>query len=423
MIKKTSELFPKNFNALFRSVLKNEYTEYVLPGGRDSCKSSFISIAIRVLMRMNPNVSCLTVRKVADTLRDSVYTQLLWADGMLGLGNKSTTSPMQIRNGTQAVLFRGSDKAKKIKGIKVEKGYIGIIWFEEVTEFRPDEVRSILQSAMRGGDKFWVFYSYNPPINKSNWCNKELTLEKPNRITCKSTYLTVPREWIGEKALEEAEWLKENNYRLYQNEYLGEQTGSGLDVFENVQDRRLTDNEIGKFDYFFHGVDWGYFPDPWAFCSMAYNPHTRELFIFDELDAKKKGNKETSDMLLKYLQDSNHWKWYNHSKPESPAEVGIKLVPDSAEPKSIADYRAEGWHCHAPTKTGLRDYSFKWLQSLTHIYIDRKRCPKTWAEFTDYHSDTDKNGNIISSYPEGQADHLIACVRYAMEEIYKRKGL
>lgn len=420
---KTSELFPRNFNNLFRSLLKDQYTEYVLPGGRFSCKSSFVSVAIRLIMRMNPTVSALVMRKTADTLRDSVYNQMLWADDKLGLINKHTTSPLSISNGTQKVLFRGSDNPSKIKSIKVERGYIGILWFEEVTEFRPEEVRSIIQSFMRGGNKFWVFFSYNPPVNRNNWCNKELTIPKPGRIIVPSNYLTVPREWLGEQAIAEAEWLKEHNFRLYQNEYLGECTGSGLDVFENVKEISLTDDEIGKFDYYFHGVDWGYFPDPWAYCGMAYKPNTRELFIFDELKAYKQGNKETSDLLTKHLQETGAWKWYNTSMPTAPAEFGVKLTPDSAEPKSIADYRAYGWHCHEPTKTGLRDYGFKWLQSLTAIHIDRKRAPDAWEEFTGYEYETSKDGDIISTYPEGQADHFIACVRYGMEEVYKRKGL
>jgi len=419
---KTSKLFPSNFNNLFRAVLKNQYTEYVLPGGRFSCKSSIISICIRLLMRMHPSVSALVVRKTADTMRDSVYAQLLWADDQLGLLNKQTTSPLSISNGAQKVIFKGSDKPTKIKSIKVERGYIGILWFEEVTEFRPDEVRSIIQSFLRGGQKFWIFYSYNPPTNRNNWCNRELAKEKPGRIIVPSTYLTVNPDWLGEKAIAEANWLKENNFRLYQNEYMGECTGSGLDVFENVKDTRLTDDEIGKFDYFFHGVDWGYYPDPWAYCGMAYKPNTRELFIFDELKAYKQGNQETSNLLLDHFK-AGAWKWYNHAEPKSPAECGVKLTPDSAEPKSIADYRAYGWHCHEPTKTGLRDYGYKWLQSLTAIHIDRVRAPDTWAEFTGYEYQVDKNGDIISTYPEGQADHFIACVRYGMEEIYRRKGL
>ncbi len=418
-----SDLFPYNFESLFYSVLNNDYTEFVLPGGRGSCKSSFVSEMILLIQGLNPDVSALVVRKVADTLRDSVFSQLSWAEEKLGLRYKKTTSPMQMSSGRQKILFRGADKPTKIKSIKVEHGYIGILWFEEVTEFRPEEVRSIVQSFLRGGQKFWIFFSYNPPTNRNNWCNKDLAIDKPNRIVFPSTYKTVPASWLGKQFLEEAEWQCEHNNRLYLNEYLGEQTGSGLDVFENVQDRQLTDDEIGKFDYFFHGVDWGYFPDPWAYCAMAYKPETRELFIYDELKAYKKGNEESSNLLLQHIIDSNRWKWYNIDKPKTPTEIGIKLVPDSAEPKSIADYRAYGWHCHKPSKIGLRDYGFKWLQSLTAIYIDKSRCPNAWEEFLGYSCETNKNGDIISSYPEGQDDHFIACVRYAMEEVYKRKGL
>ena len=133
--------------------------------------------------------------------------------------------------------------------------------------------------------------------------------------------------------------------------------------------------------HYFHGIDWGYYPDPWAYCGMAYKPDTRELFIFDELKAYKKGNPETSALLLKHLQEGA-WRWYTTRIPEAPGESAITLAPDSAEPKSIADYRAYGWRCYEPIKTGLRDYGFKWLQSLTAIHIDRERCPDSWEEFT-----------------------------------------
>lgn len=423
MVLKTGELFPDTYEDIFFDILDNKYLEYVFLGGRGSCKSSFISISIKTLLANNPGVSALVVRKTGDTLRDSVYAQLLWADDKLGIQGKSTVSPMQMTTGDQKILFRGCDNPSKVKSVKVPKGYIGILWFEEVTEFTPEEVRSITQSFLRGGEKFWIFYSFNPPVHRNNWCNKELTRDKPRRIVHRSTYLDVPQEWLGQDAIAEAEWLKENNPRLYNNEYLGECTGSGLDVFENLKEVALTDEEIGKFDYFFHGVDWGYFPDPWAYCGMAYKPNTRELFIFDELKAHKKGNQETSDLLFNHIIASKHWQWYNYSEPKSQAELGMKLTPDSAEPKSISDYRGYGWACHTPVKTGLRDYGFKWLQSLTAIYIDRERCPNAWEEFNGYEHEMNKNGEIVSSYPEGQSDHFIACVRYALEEVYKKKGL
>ena len=61
----------------------------------------------------------------------------------------------------------------KIKSIKPEFGYIGILWLEELDQFAgPEEVRSIQQSAIRGGDEAYRFKSFNPPRSKINWANQ-----------------------------------------------------------------------------------------------------------------------------------------------------------------------------------------------------------------------------------------------------------
>ena len=44
---------------------------------------------------------------------------------------------------------------------------------EELDQFNGDaEIRNVLQSTMRGGDLFWVFRSFNPPISIDNWANE-----------------------------------------------------------------------------------------------------------------------------------------------------------------------------------------------------------------------------------------------------------
>ena len=83
-----------------------------------------------------------------------------------------------------------------------------MLWFEETTEFRPEEIRSVKQSTMRGGEKFWTFDSFNPPVNRNNWKNKDALIDKPGRIVHKSDYRTVPIEWLSEAAIEEADWLE-----------------------------------------------------------------------------------------------------------------------------------------------------------------------------------------------------------------------
>ena len=98
------------------------------------------------------------------------------------------------------------------------------------------------------------------------------------------------------------------------------------------------------------------------------------------------------------------------------------LTCDSAEKKSIGDYKSYGLLARAAEKgPGSREYSYKWLQSLREIIIDNVRCPVAAQEFMDYEYERDKEGNIITGYPDGN-DHMIDAVRYATERIWKRRG-
>jgi phage terminase large subunit len=63
----------------------------------------------------------------------------------------------------------------------------------------------------------------------------------------------------------------------------------------------------------------------------------------------------------------------------------------------------------------------KWLQSLKNIVIDNRRCPKTAKEFTHYEYEVDKDGVVINSYPD-KDNHHIDAVRYALEEVWRRRG-
>ncbi|WP_291585174.1 hypothetical protein [Blautia sp. LMAG:75] len=56
---------------------------------------------------------------------------------------------------------------------------------------------------------------------------------------------------------------------------------------------------------------------------------------------------------------------------------------------------------------GSVEYGFKWLQGKT-IVIDRRRTPNAYNEITKYEYARDKDGNVMSGYPEGQEDHIIA---------------
>ena len=419
---KSNTIFAKKYNKLFLWIMKHEYTEYTLTGGRGSCKSSFISLCIIILIVMFPQFNALIIRKNANTLRTSVYEQIIWAIERLGLRSrfkipKSETSALPIvyrrKNGTkQYIIFRGCDNPEKIKSIKIASGYFGIIWFEEKTEFTPAEIQNVKVSAMRGGSQFYVFESYNPPSAKRHWCNTDARTPKKDRVVFHTTYLDIPREWLGEAILNEIEHTKNTNERAYRNIFLGEATGTGLNIFENVELREITDEEIAAFDFFYSGIDWGYYPDPFAYSTSSYNAAKQTLYIFDELYLNKRGNYEAFKDLTE------------HMEAHGMSIATDRITADSAEPKSVADFRSWGGNVRGAIKgIGSRDASFKWLQGLRRIVIDPARCPRIADEFTLYEHEIDKRtGEVMSGYPDGQPDHGIDTIRYALEEVWRHAG-
>nr|DAP75455.1 MAG TPA: terminase large subunit [Caudoviricetes sp.] len=397
------------FHLLARDVFQHGHTHYDLSGGRGSLKSSCVSLLVPLLLINNPGTHALVLRKVANTIRDSVYAQYLWGIGELGMAEywDAKVQPMELiyRPTGQKIMFRGADDPMKIKSIKVPFGYIAVTHFEEKDQFAGRaEIRTILQSTMRGGSKFWNFESYNPPISRDNWANKDSLEERVDRLCHKSTYLEAPPEWLGAQFLAEAEHLKATDERAYRHEYLGEAVGTGGNVFENLELREITDEEISHFDRIYQGTDWGYFPDAYAFIRLHYDKTRETIYLIDENYVHKQSNEATGQ-------------WIKGKK-----YTDAYIICDSAEPKSVADYRALSLPAKSAVKgPGSLDYSMKWI-ARRKIVIDRRRTPHAYDEFVNYEYERNKDGEIISGYPD-ENDHVISAVRYALEPAYRRMGV
>lgn len=411
---KLSEIIAPSFHTVHADIKRGGHTHYWLPGGRGSTKSSFVGIEIPLGIMRDASNGLMThgvvLRRYGVTLRESVYAQLLWGINALGVSHlwQANVSPMSLTYTPtgQKILFRGADDPMKVKSIKVDKGYIKYGWYEEVNEFEGEEkIRSVNQSLMRGGESFVFFYTFNPPNSARNWCNEYVSRERAGVMIHRSTYLEVPQAWLGEQFIAEAEHLKAEKPVAYAHEYLGEVTGTGGEVFDNIKGETITDEQIKTFDRIYNGLDWGFYPDPWAFNQMHYDAARRTLYIFGELTKYKAGNRETANDLFAFgLTGSD------------------RITADSAEPKSVQDYRDYGLFCRGAIKgPGSVEYSHKWLQSLSKIVIDPVRCPDTYKEFTQYEYERTKDGEITSGYPDANNHHIDA-VRYGMEQVWKRKG-
>lgn len=399
---------PDSFHAVIRDIRDEKHQEYVFKGGRGSTKSSTVAMTIVELMRNNHNIHCVVCRKVGNTLKDSVYSKIKWAIGKQEFTEEfdSKKSPLEItlKATGQKIYFRGADEPEKIKSISPEFGYIAILWFEELDQFAgPEEIRNITQSAIRGGDKAWIFKSFNPPKTMNNWANKYVLEPKANMLVHHSTYLEVPPDWLGQPFIDEAEHLKEINPEAYEHEYGGVANGNGGNVFEYLEIREITDEEIESFDRIYQGQDWGWFPDPAAFIRLEYDHAQDSIYLIDEHYVNKTKNSVNAQWIIEHGYDD-----YN-------------ITCDSSEPKSINDYKDYGLPARPAVKgPGSVEYGMKWLQG-RKIVIDPKRTPNAYKEFTEYEYERDKEGNIISGYPDAN-NHLIDATRYALEKFYNRRG-
>lgn len=415
-------LIAPSFFRAYNDIISKKGREYWFKGGRGSCKSTFVSVFIVAAIVENGSAylhgkikrsdlaHAVIFRKVGSDVRDSVFTQVLWAIEKMHLEPwfEVNRSAMRIKfyPTGQQILFRGLDDAMKSKSIKAPFGFFKYLWFEELTQFSGmEEIRSVKQSVLRGGHDFVTFASYNPAITMSNWVNIEANTPYDGRIVYHSDYRDVPHEWLGDEWHAEAEALKKNNPRLYAHEYLGAVTGTGGSVFPNLHVRRISDEEISHFDTFCFGLDWG-FTNAFAFSASHINFRRKILYIYDEI---YKTHMTPSQAAQEVKKRDLHGE-YIYADPEDQASIE-QFNNDFGIPTKGAIKGADS-----------RRFLYRFLQSFFEIVIDPERCPNGAKEFQMCEFKKDRNGDFIEEYPK-ERDHFIDSVRYGVERYARIRGL
>lgn len=404
----TNVIAPAFYN-VHHAIKEKRYSHYWLKGGRGSTKSSFVSIEIVKGMMEDPDANAVILRKVKETLRESVYEQMLWAIDKLQVTHlwHESLNPLSItyKPTGQKIIFKGADKPKKVKSSKFRRGYAKFIWYEEADEFTGmQDIRTINQTLVRGGPDIQVFYTFNPPQSQNNWVNSEVEQQKLriDTLVHSSDYRTVPREWLGEQFINDAEHLKKTNPKKYEHEYLGVVTGTGAEVFTNVTQRRITDEEIARFDKIRRGLDFGFAADPLHYTENYYDKARKRLFIFAEIHQVGLKNSVAVEKI-KQINKLNGW-----------------ITADSAEPRTINEFNDLGLRITGAKKgPGSVEHGIKFLQDLNEIIIDPERCPNTAREFSTYEIEKDSNGNLKGTYPD-KNNHSIDATRYSLEDEMKQ---
>lgn len=392
------------FRSVHRVVKNNEKTHIWLKGGRAGGKSAYVSQEIPLGIMKDPAANAVVIRKVDKDLRESVFEQIKWGIETLGCSAywKFYTSPMKavyLPTG-QRIAFRGAEEPERFKSMKFAKGYCKFVWYEELPEFTPQDLQVINPSLLRGGDKFIVFYTYNPPQSVQAWVNTEANMPNSDRLVHHSTYLDMPRQWIGEQFIIDAEHMQKVNPEAYAHIYLGEVTGTGGEVFRNVRLERITDEQIAQFDKQRRGLDFGYASDPLHYAESHYDKTRRRLYVYGEYHATAASNRTAVDNILRIAGDGKR-----------------VIMADSAEPRTINEFRDLGLSGIRPVTKGKDsvEHGIKYMQDLEAIIIDPERCPNTAREFTQYELERDKNGNFKAQYPD-KNNHSIDAVRYSLND-------
>ncbi|MBO0442824.1 PBSX family phage terminase large subunit [Vagococcus fluvialis] len=413
MAKKLSEFLPKKFHPVWKASLNSEILNVVCKGGRGSGKSSDIAHIITQLL-MRYAVNAVGIRRVDNTLEQSIYEQMKWAIAEqevthLFKFNKSPLKITYIPRGNY-MIFRGAQDPERIKSLKDSRFPFAIGWIEELAEFKTeDEVTTITNSLLRGeladGLFYKFFYSYNPPKRKQSWVNKkyETSFQADNTFVHHSTYKDNP--FISKEFIKEAEATRQRSERRYEWEYEGKAIGSGVVPFDNLKVEKgcITDEMASNFDNIRNAVDFGYATDPLAFVRWHYDKKKNGIYAVDELYGQKISNREFA-------------KWV-HKKGYQSDEI----FADSAEPKSIAELKNEhGVKRVKGVKKGPDsvEYGEEWLDDLDFICIDPLRTPKIAWEFENIDYQTDKDGNPKPRL-EDKDNHTIDATRYAMSEDMK----
>lgn len=415
MAKKLSEFLPTAFHSVWRASFNSEILNVVCKGGRGSGKSSDIAHIITQLL-MRYAVNAVGIRRVDNTLEQSIYEQMKWAIAEQGVTHlfKFNKSPLRITYVPRGnyMIFRGAQDPERIKSLKDSRFPFAIGWIEELAEFKTeDEVTTITNSLLRGeladGLFYKFFYSYNPPKRKQSWVNKkyETSFQSDNTFVHHSTYKDNP--FISKEFIKEAVATKQRSERRYEWEYEGKAIGSGVVPFDNLKVKKgcITDEMAINFDNMRNAVDFGYATDPLAFVRWHYDKKKNGIYAVDELYGQKISNREFA-------------KWV-HKKGYQSDEI----FADSAEPKSIAELKNEhGVKRVKGVKKGPDsvEYGEQWLDDLDFICIDPLRTPKIAWEFENIDYQTDKDGNPKPRL-EDKDNHTIDATRYALSEDMKQQ--
>lgn len=376
----------------------------VCKGSRASKKSTTTALNFIYRMMKYPGANLLVIRKTYRTLRDSCFTQLLWAIHRLQVEAfwSWKESPLEItyKPTGQKIYFRGMDDPLKLTSITAQSGVLCWVWIEEAYEIMNESDFNTLDESIRGECAPPLFkqitLTFNP-WNQKHWLKARFfDVEDPDILAITTNYQC--NEWLDKADLKLFEDMKKRNPRRYAVAGLGNWgIVDGL-IYENWREGAFDIDALRRDPSIVScfGLDYGYTNDPTAlFCGMLDLPNKR-LYVFDEMYQRGMSNRKIAEQVQSMGYGKEH------------------ITADSAEPKSNDELRSLGLRVQpaAKGKDSIQN-GIQWIQDLEIII--HPRCTNFMTEISNYTWDKDKFGATLN-VPIDDFNHLMDAMRYALEK-------
>ena len=375
-----SNVFYKNLDAY------KENIRYIINQGGTSSTKTFSTLQLLVAISLKHNKQIDVVGLSVPHLKTGVLNDMPAVCEQFGINFSDCykESGKCFQAGAGKINFLAFDKLGKAHG-----GRRDILYMNEANHLHYNIVEQLM---VRTRD--CVFIDYNP--TNEFWVHTKIMKDEPEKTRLiRSTYKDNP--FLEQTIIDMIESKKGNNnfWRVYGLGELG--IAEGL-VFDNFEELNFDKNRFGRY---YNGLDWGFSNDPFACVRVAVENDC--LYICDEIYQKKLLNKDSAPMVK--------------------ALVGNEYVYcDSAEPKSIAEFRSLGVNAIECKKgAGSVESGIKHIQSYKKVYI-HPSCVNTLSEFRNYEWKTDKNGECLPM-PVDAFNHAIDAIRYALNDLIGQNAI
>lgn len=377
----------------------------VCKGSRGSKKSKTTALNMIYRLYRYPESSGLCVRRYANTLRDSVFSDLKWAIHRLQLDAyfDCLVSPLQIvrRSTGQKILFRGLDESLKITSISVERGCLCFVWIEEAYEVAEDDFNK-LDMSIRGEVPEGYFkqltLTFNP-WSATSWL-KARFFDAPDDTIFTKTTTWQCNEWLDDADRHIFETMRRQNPRRYRIEGEGEWgIAEGL-IYPNhrMEDFDLEEVRTREEVKAAFNLDFG-FTDPNAFVCEIVDEREKKIYIFDEWYRSGVTNR----IIAKAIKEKGYG--------------GQRIICDCAEPKSIAELQDEGIRAEASLKG--KDSVQHGIQLIQNYeIIVHPRCTEFYKEIENYCWEKDRNGRMTDK-PDHEFSHGMDSMRYGVARLLR----